>query len=237
MARTNNRGPRINAVAESNATCRSMRLLEEMDHREAEVEIPSSRTEDEYTETPRPSSKSSSRPLVSSYTVAWVPCWCGIESTACQTHRRPTLRFTRRFRGYGWWTSLGPHSLLLQNLQSGMQPPDACRQLFINHQGRRCRKHPRNPHRSPPVHCRRRMILCQRQHLVLWVPSKPTILAKGPWCPWPSIQAVRVSSTKVLRLILFPKVGKPKRLTEDRSREESTSSMIHRLEKFRNKLP
>jgi len=68
--------------------------------RQEEEEIASSRREEEYTETPRPSFKSSSRPLVSLYPVAWVPCSCGIESTRCRTHRRPTLRRTGQCREY-----------------------------------------------------------------------------------------------------------------------------------------
>jgi len=72
MARRNTLRPRSNAVAKSNATSWSTRLLKGKEDREEEEEIPSSRSEDEYTETPHPSSKSLSRPLVSLYPVAWV---------------------------------------------------------------------------------------------------------------------------------------------------------------------
>ena len=51
-----------------------MRLLKEKEDREEEEHIPSSRSEDEYTETLRPSSKSSSQPMVSLYPVALLPC-------------------------------------------------------------------------------------------------------------------------------------------------------------------
>jgi len=47
MARRNTRRPRSNAVAKSNATSPSMRLLKEKEDREEEEEIPSSRSEDE----------------------------------------------------------------------------------------------------------------------------------------------------------------------------------------------
>jgi hypothetical protein len=51
MARRNTRRPRSNAVAKSNATSRSRRLRKEKEDREEEEEMPSSRREDEYTET------------------------------------------------------------------------------------------------------------------------------------------------------------------------------------------
>jgi len=61
-------------VGKSNATSRSTRLRKEEKDREEEEKIPCSRSEDEYTETPRHSSKSSYRLLVSLYPVARVPC-------------------------------------------------------------------------------------------------------------------------------------------------------------------
>jgi hypothetical protein len=70
MARRNTQRSWSNAVAKSNVTSQSMRLLKEMEDMQEEEEIPSGRSEDEDTETPHPSSKSSSRPQVSLYPVA-----------------------------------------------------------------------------------------------------------------------------------------------------------------------
>ena len=129
----------------------------------------------------------------------------------------------------------GTWSILHQNLQSRKQPPDTCRLLHNNHQSRPYRSHPGNAHRPPPHHCRRWIIRCQPWHLVLLVPNKARILATGPWCPWPFIQAHGVASRNMLQLRLIPNLQRQKWLKEERRREVSTSSGIHGLEKLQNK--
>ena len=61
-------------MAESNATRQSARLHKEMKDTAEKIEIPSFESVDEYTDTPCPLSKCSSRLLVSLYHVAWGPC-------------------------------------------------------------------------------------------------------------------------------------------------------------------
>ena len=107
MARRNTLRPSSNAVAKAKSTSWSMRLQKEKGNRENKETIPCTGSKDEYTETPRPTSRFSSQLLVSLYPVAWVLCWCGIESATCLTHRRPNLRCTGLFQGYGWRTSPG----------------------------------------------------------------------------------------------------------------------------------
>jgi len=107
MARRNTQRLRSNTGAKTKATSQLTRQLKEIHDWEEHEEISSPGSDDEYTDTPHPSSKSSSWLLERLNPVAWVPCcWCGIESTRCQPHRWPTLRCTRRFRGYRWQTSL-----------------------------------------------------------------------------------------------------------------------------------
>jgi len=131
----------------------------------------------------------------------------------------------------------GTRSLLLQNLQSQKQLPDACWPLLKNHPNRPYWKHPRDVCRPPPHDRCLWTIPCQRQHLVLLFPSKAINLGKGPWCPWPSIQALRVPSRNVLWLRLMPIIGRPKRLPENTSREVSTPSNIEGWDKVQKNHP
>jgi len=100
--RRNPQSPRSNAVVTSRATSRSTRLLQEMENRKKQEEIPSSWGKHEYTKILCTVSKSSSQVRWSLYSVTWVPWQCGIESTRCQTHRSQTLRGTGWFRWYEW---------------------------------------------------------------------------------------------------------------------------------------
>jgi len=128
-------------------------------------------------------------------------------------------------------------SLLLQIFPNRKQPPDVSRLLLETHRTRPYAKHPRNAFRPPSHHCCRWIISCECRHLVLVVPSKPMILAKGPWWLGPSIQALGVPSRNVLGLILIPNLSRPTKLNDDRSWEVLTSSRLHGLQNFQNEIP
>jgi len=89
----------------SKATSQSTRPFKGKNGMEKEEEIPSSRSKDQYTESPLCAFMSLSQPLWKVYHVLLVPCWCAIESTRCQTHWVSGPRDTRWFRGYEWQTS------------------------------------------------------------------------------------------------------------------------------------
>jgi len=143
----------------------------------------------------------------------------------------PSSRLAWRRRGIGLFhTLIRVNTIWIINNNN-----DTCSLLFKTHQCRPYRQQPGDTHwPSPDVRCRW-IIPCQCWHLVLEVPSKAMIIAKGPWYPWSFNQALSVPRRNML--ILIPNLGRTKRLDEDRGQQALTSSRIHRLEKLQYKLP